>query len=187
MKNEAFDIVQLAREFHITYPGYDRTKDYFLETAAQLEATGVFTKVSPDAQLRDIVDWLGTAGYRIDHSGTVLDTMYRAWKGETQHSDFNDYEKMTAAFLQERGTPVKLFDDYYGWEDFGVEDELKSSQIIAIEDIGVDSWQQFEGTFYEGDATRSGLIAYITTDTGLERYVRYEGDLADVFKYYAEH
>ena len=160
------------------------------ESAAWLEQTGVFTVFARSAQFRDIVDWLfGHFGQSLvrshDYAGLMLEMMYLQCREPGEVQVLSEYESLTARFLQERGMPVDVYASYFGWQDFDVVELFRQGTVVRIDDIGDETWREFEDTFYEGDDSHSGFSAYVTLDTGVQRYVRYEGSLADVMKYYA--
>lgn len=161
-----------------------------LESAAWLEQTAVFTVFTRDTQFREIVDWLfGHFGQSLvrshDYAGLMLETMYLQWRESGELQVMTEYESLTARFLQEHGMPVDVYPSYFGWQDFDAVDVLRQGTVVRIDDIGDETWREFEDTFYEGDDWHSGFSAYLTLDTGVQRYVRYEGSMAELMQHYS--
>lgn len=187
----SFDVERIVTTIAARNPSFFN-EEKLLESAAQIEMTSVFTALPRTAQLREVMDWLlshyATAWVQEhDYEYLLLDTMYQQWSEQPEHSALTEYEHLTARFLQQRGYPVSFYESTFGWEDFTVLDTFRHGTVIRIEDITADRWEEFEGTFAEAEenSLHSGVRAYLTLDNGLERYVRYEGNLAEVFQYYA--
>lgn len=184
----SFDVDALYQTIVQELPGaFERE---VIESAAWLEKTTVFARFTRDAQFREIMEWLtghyGQALIRMhDYGGMMLENMYLQWHEPGEIQDMSEYEALTAAFLKERGMPVDMYASYFGWQDFDAVDGLRQGTVVRIDDIGDDFWHEFENTFYEGDTSHNGFRAYLTLDTGVQRYVRYEGSYTDLMKHYS--
>lgn len=77
-----------------------------------------------------------------------------------------EYERILTAAIIKNGMPVSRDGGYYGWGDYEIEypndyEGGRHSVACGIAKTGrVDEdayWQEFMGTFYEGDETKHGM------------------------------
>lgn len=181
-----FNTDKLLGSIYVQNGEYREYENALMETIEKIKDDETFSRVPRDAQYRDVVD--AHIGFYADFEDLVLEMMYRQWRirepraeGNKIHENFGAH---MARFLQDKGSIVDMRPTLYGWHGGGhkLHQQLKKARIVGIYDIQELTWKEFEGTFVE-NSEHSGIQAYLVTNTGLERYVRYRGSMADVLSY----
>jgi hypothetical protein len=93
----------------------------------------------------------------------------------------NVYNHRVAKFLAKHGQPVSLSESTYGWEDYDLIYDKRENpakyEIVAVTHYFHDSWSEFVDTFSDND-DKVGLTAEVIYKNGLNRRVRYDGELS---------
>lgn len=191
MQTESFDfnVEKILGSIYVKDGGYRAHENELLEVATKIEQYGTFLNVPRNAQFREVVDV--HYGFYSNFEELVLEAMYRQWRIREPREEGNEintnFGAHVAHFLQNKGTIVDIQPSNYNWRGGGHRSyqELSKARIVGIYDIKELFWYEFDGTFVE-DSEHTGIQAYMVTHTGFERYVRYEGLLAEVLAYSPE-
>lgn len=96
------------------------------------------------------------------------------------------FREALARTIIQHGRVIAKDANFYGWADFPATEHLRdygdNCPIVKHEVPTEDTWDEFEGTFHEGDTTRHGMQMKITCECGQikGRYLRYEGNVGEM-------
>lgn len=68
-----------------------------------------------------------------------------------------EYERVLARVVIRHGSVVVREDGWYGWSDYNASQHLRSCGVASHGTPHEDTWQEFKGTFYEGDTSIHGV------------------------------
>ena len=78
------------------------------------------------------------------------------------------------------GSPVSDTASYYGWMDYDWQDKKKEALAVGINYEACtweeSSWDEFQGTFYEGDTRQYGIDLHLVLTNGTTLHWRYAGN-----------
>lgn len=181
-----FNTDKILGSIYVQNGAYREHENTLIDTIEKIKDDNTFSLVPRDAQYREVVEQ--HVGFYEDFEDLVLEMMYRQWRIREPREEGNEistnFGAHIARFLQNKGSIVSIQPTVYGWTGGGhkLHQQLKKARIVGIYDIKELTWTEFEGTFVE-NSEHSGIQAYLVTNTGLERYVRYRGSMADVLSY----
>ena len=101
-----------------------------------------------------------------------------------------EYKKALRRTVIRRGTLIDQHASFYGWRDW--DDRHFGSQrdchVEAVGDPVEQTWDEFMGTFYEGDTTKHGVEIEISCTCGQMRgrHMRLDATVSDVIKWTLE-
>lgn len=86
-----------------------------------------------------------------------------------------------AEFISNSGRPVLLNSGFYGWTDYQFNTKNHGEVIFASMPKS-NGWDEFEGTFHEGDTRHYGYDMDVVYADGQSRVLRIEGTLDEFMK-----
>lgn len=69
-----------------------------------------------------------------------------------------EYETILKRIVLKYGSVVDRAADIFGWQDYGLTTHARKCMITAQGEIHEDVWNEFMGTFYEGDTSVHGML-----------------------------
>ncbi len=96
------------------------------------------------------------------------------------------FREVVAQTIIQHGRVVSADASFYGWTDFEATEHLRSyggsCPVVGHGTPSEDSWDEFQGTFYEGDTTQHGMQMTVTCECGqiTDQILRYEGNVSEM-------
>jgi hypothetical protein len=71
-----------------------------------------------------------------------------------------EYNRALARAAAKNGSFVAPNASFYGWMDWNAYEHMKTCQVVVPDTAKAeeDTWDEFQGTFYEGDTTHTGVV-----------------------------